>query len=68
MMVNKSIPANYWHVRTQDDRTPNRWLFQGDRSMTNCDCEEERKIPAPEIWEAIRKAATTAGTLMNLRN
>jgi hypothetical protein len=28
----------------------------------------EWKIPAPETWEAIRKAATTAGTLMNLRN
>ncbi len=38
--------------------------------MTNCDCvgEVERKIPAPETWEAIRKAATTAGTLMSLRN
>jgi hypothetical protein len=26
------------------------------------------KIPAPETWEAIRNAATTAGTLMNLKN
>jgi hypothetical protein len=26
------------------------------------------KIPAPETWEAISNAATTAGTLINLRN
>jgi hypothetical protein len=26
------------------------------------------KTPAPETWEAIRKAATTAGTLISLRN
>lgn len=25
-------------------------------------------MPAPETWEAIRKAAITAGTLMNRRN
>lgn len=28
----------------------------------------ERKTPAPDTWEAIRKAATTAGTLISLRN
>jgi hypothetical protein len=26
------------------------------------------KTPAPDTWEAIRKAATTAGTLISLRN
>jgi hypothetical protein len=29
---------------------------------------EEWKIPAPETWEAIRKAIITAGTLMNRKN
>lgn len=28
----------------------------------------EWKTPAPETWEAIKKAATTAGTLISLRN
>jgi len=42
-------------------------LFQGDHLLANCD-GVEWKIPAPETWEAIRKAATTAGTLMSLRN
>jgi hypothetical protein len=36
-------------------------------SLANC-VGVEWKIPAPETWEAIRKAATTAGTLMSLRN
>ena len=42
-------------------------LFQGDHSLAYCD-GMEWKIPAPETWEAIRRAATMAGTLMNLRN
>jgi len=42
-------------------------LLQGDHSLAYCD-GVEWKIPAPETWEAIRKAAKTAGTLMNLRN
>ena len=28
----------------------------------------EWKIPAPETWDAIRNAATTAGTLISLKN
>jgi hypothetical protein len=32
-----------------------------------CTCAG-RRIPAPEICDAIRKATTTAGTLINLRN
>ena len=40
--------------------------FQKDHSLAYCD-GVEWKIPAPEIWEAIRKAAMTAGTLMSLR-
>lgn len=45
----------------------NQRLFQGDHSLEYCD-DEEWKIPAPETWEAIRKAATTAGTLISLKN
>jgi hypothetical protein len=41
------------------------WLFQGDQSLAYCDGVE---WTAPETWEAIRKAAMTAGTLMSLRN
>jgi hypothetical protein len=40
-------------------------LFQGDHSLAYCDGGE---WTAPETWEAIRKAAITAGTLMSLRN
>jgi hypothetical protein len=36
-------------------------------SPVNC-AGEEWKMPAPETWEAIRKAATTAGTLISLKN
>jgi hypothetical protein len=42
-------------------------LFQGDHSLAYCD-GVEWKTPDPETWEAIRKAAKMAGTLMNLRN
>ena len=40
---------------------------KGCYSLARC-IGEERKTPAPETWEAIRKAAITAGTLMNRRN
>ena len=50
-----------------DRGMPNGRLFLGDHSVEYCD-DEDWKIPAPETWEAIRKAATTAGTLINLRN
>ena len=36
-------------------------------SLANC-AGAEWKMPAPETWEAIRKAATTAGTLISLKN
>jgi hypothetical protein len=42
-------------------------VSSGDYSLANC-ADEEWKMPAPETWEAIRKAATTAGTLISLRN
>jgi hypothetical protein len=41
--------------------------MEGCYSLAKC-IGEEWKIPAPETCEAIRKAATTAGTLMNRRN
>jgi hypothetical protein len=51
----------------QADRLEICRLFQGDHSLAYCD-GVEWKMPDPETWEAIRKAAKTAGTLMNLRN
>jgi hypothetical protein len=54
-------------VRPKAAGRQNCLLFQEDHSLAYCD-GEEWKIPAPETWEAIRKAATTAGTLMSLRN
>lgn len=36
-------------------------------SLANC-VGEEWKIPAPDTCDAIKKAATTAGTLISLRN
>ena len=41
--------------------------LEGCYSLARC-IGVDRKIPAPETWEAIRNAATTAGTLINLRN
>jgi hypothetical protein len=40
---------------------------KGCYSLARC-IGEPWKIPAPETWEAIRIAAITAGTLMNLKN
>jgi hypothetical protein len=54
-------------LRLQAGRLEICRLFQGDHSLAYCD-GVEWKMPAPETWEAIRKAAKTAGTLMNLRN
>jgi hypothetical protein len=48
-------------------RRENCRLFQRNHSLAYCD-GVEWKIPAPETWEAIRRAATTAGTLMSLKN
>jgi hypothetical protein len=45
-----------------------RWLVSPTGySLTICTCAG-RKIPAPEICDAIRNAATTAGRLISLRN
>ena len=40
---------------------------KGGYWLVNC-VGGELKMPAPETWEAIKKAATTAGTLISLRN
>jgi hypothetical protein len=42
-------------------------FFEENYSLANC-ADWAWKTPAPDTWEAIRKAATTAGTLISLRN
>jgi hypothetical protein len=41
--------------------------LKGCYSLARC-IGTDWKIPAPETWEAISNAASTAGTLINLRN
>jgi hypothetical protein len=59
-MGNHANPAVSQAGRDGRSKMPNYWLA----SCVGC----AWKTPAPDTWEAIRKAATTAGTLISLRN